>query len=115
MSNGEPVESGPAVNIKGEFLSFLEVQCPIPESNVMKGRYFKKIVLIKYFSEIINTGLTGILNSLFFLGPSAKGFKISITSDGQIYSQEALFIVADGYCTKCTADGICTDNVSRLN
>nr|XP_034300143.1 von Willebrand factor D and EGF domain-containing protein-like [Crassostrea gigas] len=79
LSSGQPVESGPAVKTKGEFLSFLEVQCPIPESNVMKGL-------------------------------SAKGFKISITSDGHLYSQEALFIVADGYCTKCTAAGVCTHN-----
>lgn len=48
------MESGPAVNTKGEFLSFLEVQCPIPESNVMKGKYVK-MTLIKYvFSKITN-------------------------------------------------------------
>lgn len=48
------MESGPAVNTKGEFLSFLEVQCPIPESNVMKGKYVK-MALIKYiFSKITN-------------------------------------------------------------
>lgn len=111
------MESGPAVNIKGELLSFLEVRCPIPESNVMKGRYLK-IALIRYVFRnypywILSFKISEILNSLF-LGPSAKGFKISITSDGQLYSREALFIVADGYCTKCTADGVCTDNVSSL-
>lgn len=31
------MESGPATEYHGEFLSFLEMQCPIPESNVMKG------------------------------------------------------------------------------
>ncbi|XP_056012796.1 von Willebrand factor D and EGF domain-containing protein-like isoform X1 [Ostrea edulis] len=79
LSEGPPVESGPATEYHGEFLSFLEMQCPIPESNVMKGL-------------------------------SAKGFKVSVTSDGQHYSQESLFIVADGYCKKCTATGVCTQN-----
>ncbi|XP_056012794.1 von Willebrand factor D and EGF domain-containing protein-like [Ostrea edulis] len=79
LSDGFPVVSGPAVTSRGEFLSFLEVQCPIPESHVMKGL-------------------------------SAAGFKVSVTSDGQHYSQESLFIVADGYCMKCTAAGVCTQN-----
>nr|XP_022324268.1 von Willebrand factor D and EGF domain-containing protein-like isoform X2 [Crassostrea virginica] len=79
LSDGAPTVAGPYVTYKAEFLSFLEVLCPLPESNVMKG-----------------------------LG--AKGFKISVTSDGHRYSQEALFIVADGYCTKCTAAGVCTYN-----
>ncbi|XP_061164841.1 von Willebrand factor D and EGF domain-containing protein-like [Saccostrea echinata] len=79
LSAGTPIESGPVVNLKGEFLNFLEVQCPIPESNVMKG--------------------TG-----------AQGFKISVTSDGHHYSHDALFIVADGYCMKCTSAGACTQN-----
>lgn len=48
-------------------------------------------------------------------GLSAQGFKISVTSDGHRYSQEALFIVADGYCTKCTAAGVCTYNVGIVN
>nr|XP_034300140.1 von Willebrand factor D and EGF domain-containing protein isoform X3 [Crassostrea gigas] len=77
LSDGVPVASGISVTYKAEFLSFLEVQCPIPEHNVMKG-----------LSKI--------------------GFKISITSDGQHYSQDALFIVSDGYCTTCTASGVCT-------
>ncbi|XP_061164836.1 von Willebrand factor D and EGF domain-containing protein-like [Saccostrea echinata] len=79
LSKGRPVDSGPAVTYRGEFLSFLEVQCPIPESNVMKGL-------------------------------SVKGFKISVTSDGHHYSHDALFIVADGYCMKCTSAGACTHN-----
>lgn len=77
LSDGVPVASGISVTYKAEFLSFLEVQCPIPEHNVMKGL-------------------------------SKMGFKISITSDSQHYSQEALFIVSDGYCTTCTASGVCT-------
>lgn len=34
---------------------------------------------------------------IIFVGLSKMGFKISITSDSQHYSQEALFIVSDGY------------------
>lgn len=48
---------------------------------------------------------------IIFVGLSKIGFKISITSDGQHYSQDALFIVSDGYCTTCTASGVCTQKV----
>lgn len=50
-------------------------------------------------------------NLIIFVGLSKIGFKISITSDGQHYSQEALFIVSDGHCTTCTASGVCTQKV----
>ena len=105
--------SGAAVNYKGEYLSFLEVQCPIPETTVMKGdstlsNLIFKTLVSRFFRHDSKTH--GIHFPL--TGLNAQGFKISVTSDGHRYSQEALFIVADGYCTKCTAAGVCTDNVS---
>ncbi|XP_069136325.1 von Willebrand factor D and EGF domain-containing protein-like [Argopecten irradians] len=69
---------GEYVDAPASLISFLEVECSLPESLVLRKE------------------------------SSMDAFVVSVTTDGTLYSAEHPFLIYDGTCRDCTSSGNCT-------
>ncbi|XP_033758203.1 von Willebrand factor D and EGF domain-containing protein-like [Pecten maximus] len=78
VGDGNVIPYGPYIEAPASFTSFLEIECSLPESVVLKKE------------------------------SPTEAFVVSVSTDGNLYSSDLTFFVYDGKCQTCTVSGSCT-------